>query len=97
MKAAERRHNLARGASPWFAIGKLGAPEGRHRSGAWVVVLSSGETRVDGSSGPTSVAVCRPFQGWRMVASGSRGLRPWLNYAAAPRLADTFTVATMPT
>jgi len=27
-----------------------------------------------------------PLRGWRAFASDSRGLRPWLNYVAAPRL-----------
>ena len=34
-----------------------------------------------------------PLRGWANVTSVSRGLRPWLNYAAAPRLSSAFTLA----
>src|SRR5690242_9016516 len=83
--AAERRHILARGASPWERVAKTASP-GRGGIGA---TLGSEYERSAGRRIriPSLDASCMsPLRGFASIGSATRGLRPWLNYAAAPRL-----------
>ena len=76
------RQNLARGASPWKTryngVSPGGATYDQERR-------APNKSAVDWTT-IANAASCRPSGALDDFSSRSRGLRPWLNYAAAPQL-----------
>src|SRR5207302_10658 len=66
------RHNLASGVSHWFGFQTAQAPDGAAYSN-----MTSDIPGVERYAAPPGLG---------SIAHDSRGLRPWLKYAAAPRL-----------
>ena len=84
-RAAERRQSLAGDASPWKDGYGPQAPEGRRRCRSQSPHLGSG-ARSGFAARALACSAMSPLRGFRSLFDFSRGLRPWLNSVAAPRL-----------
>src|SRR5258708_4849543 len=84
------RHSLASGASHWKTHNDSQSPGGAtDRDGRlWLLRSLNGNEKYACLECMYGPPLCRPSGAPDDLSWRSRGLRPWLNYATAPQLAD---------